>query len=107
MLPYGAIRPFLHLFTPERAHGLAISALKMGLAGSSNEKDDPLLATTVWGLQFLTESKANQRRIKANQRGQAHLFTQYPRNTQRDSVKMDATAAWHARILPNNSSLAP
>ena len=43
----------------------------------------------------------------ANQRGQAHLFTQYPRNTQRDSVKMDATAAWHARILPNNSSLAP
>ena len=52
MLPYGAIRPFLHLFTPERAHGLAISALKMGLAGSSNEKDDPLLATTVWGLQF-------------------------------------------------------
>ena len=100
MLPYGAIRPFLHLFTPERAHGLAISALKMGLAGSSNEKDDPLLATTVWGLQFLTESKANQR-------GQAHLFTQYPRNTQRDSVKMDATAAWHARILPNNSSLAP
>ena len=42
-----------------------------------------------------------------NQRGQAHLFTQYPRNTQRDSVKMDATAAWHARILPNNSSLAP
>ena len=52
MLPYGAIRPVLHLFTPERAHGLAISALKMGLAGSSNEKDDPLLATTVWGLQF-------------------------------------------------------
>lgn len=52
MLPYGVIRPLLHLFTPERAHGLAIRALQLGLAGSSDEKDDPLLATRVWGLQF-------------------------------------------------------
>ena len=51
-VPYGAIRPFLHLVSPERAHGLAIRALQLGLAGTGNEKDDPLLATRVWGLEF-------------------------------------------------------
>ena len=47
---YGLVRPLLHLLPPETAHGVAIWALKNGLAGSSREADDPLLATRVWHL---------------------------------------------------------
>jgi dihydroorotate dehydrogenase len=52
MLPYAAVRPLLHLFSPEAAHGMAIAALKMGVAGAGREADDPLLATRVWQLSF-------------------------------------------------------
>ena len=49
---YGAVKPLLHLLSPESAHGVAIWALKNGLAGRVNEADDPLLATRVWNLSF-------------------------------------------------------
>ena len=49
---YGAVKPLLHLLSPEFAHGVAIWALKHGLAGRVNEADDPLLATRVWNLSF-------------------------------------------------------
>ena len=52
MPSYGAVRPLLHLLSPEAAHGVAIWALKHGLAGRAGEADDPLLATRVWGLSF-------------------------------------------------------
>lgn len=52
MLPYGAVKPLLHLFSPEAAHGLAIRALKAGLAGKASGPDDTVLATRVWGLDF-------------------------------------------------------
>jgi dihydroorotate dehydrogenase len=37
---------------PERAHGLALQALRLGLAGQSNAPDDPALAITVLGQRF-------------------------------------------------------
>ena len=52
MLPYSAVRPLLHLLSPEAAHGVAIWALKNGLAGRAHDANDALLATRVWGLSF-------------------------------------------------------
>jgi dihydroorotate dehydrogenase len=37
---------------PERAHGLTVRALKLGLGGAAREADDPILATSVWNLAF-------------------------------------------------------
>lgn len=42
----------LRLFEPETAHGLAIRALKLGMGPHDRTPDDPVLATTVWGLKF-------------------------------------------------------
>jgi len=50
MLSYKTVRPLLHLFSPEAAHGVAMWALKHGLAGRTHDADDPLLATRVWNL---------------------------------------------------------
>ncbi len=52
MPSYALAKPFLHLMAPETAHGVAIWALKHGLAGRSHDVDDPLLATRVWHLSF-------------------------------------------------------
>ncbi len=52
MTYYGAVRPLLHLLPPETAHGAALWALKIGLAGRANQTDDPILATRVWNLSF-------------------------------------------------------
>ncbi len=52
MLPYAVLRPWLHLFSPEVAHGIALAALKAGLAGTHRAAEDPLLATRVWNLSF-------------------------------------------------------
>jgi dihydroorotate dehydrogenase len=49
---FRATMPLLRMFTPETAHGLAIRALKLGLAGRAAGPSDPLLATCVWNLQF-------------------------------------------------------
>jgi dihydroorotate dehydrogenase len=45
-------RPLLAALDPERAHGLTVQALKLGLGGTAHEADDPILATSVWGLAF-------------------------------------------------------
>jgi dihydroorotate dehydrogenase len=45
-------RPVLAALDPERAHGLTVQALKLGLGGAAREADDPILATSVWGLAF-------------------------------------------------------
>ncbi len=52
MLSYGAVRPLLHLLSPEAAHGVAIWALKNGFAGRADEAEDSILATRVWNLSF-------------------------------------------------------
>ena len=46
-------RPALNFLDPERAHGLTIRALKLGLARTVPRRpDDPILATKVWNLSF-------------------------------------------------------
>ena len=45
-------RPALYVIDPERAHRLAIAALKHGLVPRVAEPDDPGLATRVWGIDF-------------------------------------------------------
>jgi dihydroorotate dehydrogenase len=45
-------RPVLAALDPERAHGLTVQALKLGLGGAAREADDPILATSVWNLAF-------------------------------------------------------
>jgi dihydroorotate dehydrogenase len=49
---YRLTLPVLRLFDPETAHGIAIWALKNGLAGRVTTESDPLLATRVWHLDF-------------------------------------------------------
>ncbi len=52
MPQYSAVKPLLHLLSPESAHGVAIWALKKSLAGCASDTDDAVLATRVWGLSF-------------------------------------------------------
>ncbi len=47
-----ALMPLLRGLDAESAHGLALRALALGLAGADRAADDPILATTVCGLQF-------------------------------------------------------
>lgn len=47
-----ALMPLLRGMDPERAHGLALKALGLGLAGRDSGADDPVLATRVLGLDF-------------------------------------------------------
>lgn len=49
---FSATMPLLRMFSPETAHGLAIRALKLGLAGRATDVPDPLLRTRVWHLEF-------------------------------------------------------
>jgi dihydroorotate dehydrogenase len=49
---YGLIGPVLGRMDAERAHGLAIGALKAGLGGRARAPDDPLLTSELWGLRF-------------------------------------------------------
>lgn len=44
--------PLLRTLDAERAHHLAILALRLGLAGADRTPDDPALATTALGLRF-------------------------------------------------------
>ncbi len=52
-LLYRLARPAIALLDPERAHRLAIKALKSGLVRARAEPDDPILATRVWEIDFL------------------------------------------------------
>ena len=47
-----ALIPLLRRIDPERAHGLAVRALRLGLAGSVPAGDDPALAVETLGLRF-------------------------------------------------------
>lgn len=47
-----ALAPLLRRLPPERAHHLAILALRLGLGGSDPTPDDPALATAALGLRF-------------------------------------------------------
>ena len=47
-----ALMPLLARTDPERAHRLAITALRLGLAGRDSQPDDPALAIHVLGLRF-------------------------------------------------------
>jgi len=49
---YHLVRPFLFRLDPETAHHLALSILKKGLGPKARETDDPILHTTVCGLDF-------------------------------------------------------
>ncbi len=50
---YSLAKPALNCLDPERAHGLTVRALKLGLARLlPREVDDPILATKVWDLSF-------------------------------------------------------
>src|SRR3546814_11049525 len=45
-------RPLLHALTPERAHALTIACLRAGLGPRFYQADDPILRSTVFGLDF-------------------------------------------------------
>jgi dihydroorotate dehydrogenase len=47
-----ALLPLLRRIDPERAHGIALRALGVGLGGRSRAPDDPMLAITVLGRHF-------------------------------------------------------
>lgn len=49
---YAAVRPLLFALAPETAHGLTIAALKAGLVPRPRLTYDPILRSTVWGLDF-------------------------------------------------------
>jgi dihydroorotate dehydrogenase len=46
------LMPLMRGMDPERAHDLALRALRLGLAGSDRSPDDPILATRVLGSSF-------------------------------------------------------
>lgn len=53
-LLFKLVRPALTFLDPERAHGVTIRGLKLGLARTMPRRtDDPILATKVWNLSFL------------------------------------------------------
>ena len=52
MMPYSFSLPLLRRLDPERAHGLALDALALGLGGGSRPQDDAGLAVTAMGLRF-------------------------------------------------------
>ena len=49
---YPLVGPILRRFDPERAHGLAIQALKRGWVPRPAIPDDPILRSSVWGIEF-------------------------------------------------------
>src|SRR6185312_11451776 len=51
-LGYRIARPFLNLLTPEAGHRLALRALKTGFLRAPPRRDDPVLKSRIWGLDF-------------------------------------------------------
>lgn len=49
---YALIRPLLFRIEPERAHGLTIRAMRLGLVPGRTPVCDPALEQTLWGLKF-------------------------------------------------------
>lgn len=52
MLPYRLLTTLLRVFDPERAHGLALGALRSGLVSGPGGAEDPILAVQVWQRRF-------------------------------------------------------
>jgi dihydroorotate dehydrogenase len=52
MCPNHVVMALLGRLDPERAHGIALTALRLGLAGREGAPDDPILATEAFGLRF-------------------------------------------------------
>lgn len=50
--PYPLIKPLLFMQDPEAAHERTIKLLSLGLGPRASEPDDPILKTTVCGLEF-------------------------------------------------------
>lgn len=53
-IPYQMVWPIVRRLSAERAHGLAIMALRCGFVAPSSASVDPNLRTTVFGLDFKT-----------------------------------------------------
>jgi len=51
---YDLAGPFIRMLDPERAHGLAVKGLQMGIVPRPSVYNDPALETTLWGLKFRT-----------------------------------------------------
>ncbi|MDG1859922.1 MAG: dihydroorotate dehydrogenase (quinone), partial [Emcibacteraceae bacterium] len=49
---YSMAKPFLFMFSPERAHGIAITALKSGLLPKVPKCTSDRLSQSLWGLNF-------------------------------------------------------
>ncbi len=49
---YALAGPLLRLLDPERAHGLALTALKAGLVPRPAAQEMPILSQSLWGLKF-------------------------------------------------------
>ena len=49
---YPIAGPLLRRLDPETAHGVTIAALKSGMAPRSRMRDDPILRSSLWGLDF-------------------------------------------------------
>lgn len=49
---YRCVRLLLSPLDPENAHAVTLHTLKLGLAGRAASRDDELLRSTVWGLDF-------------------------------------------------------
>ncbi|MBT5648337.1 MAG: quinone-dependent dihydroorotate dehydrogenase [Rhodospirillaceae bacterium] len=49
---HSLLLPLLRLLPPEAAHTLSIRGLKWGMGPKDRTPDDPVLATSVWGLDF-------------------------------------------------------
>jgi dihydroorotate dehydrogenase len=49
---YPIAGPLLRRLDPETAHGVTVAALKSGLAPRSRMPEDPILRSSVWGLDF-------------------------------------------------------
>jgi dihydroorotate dehydrogenase len=52
MFAYRYFRSVLSRLDPERAHGAAITALRLGLARRAEPVSDPILRCRIWGLDF-------------------------------------------------------
>lgn len=46
------VRPLLHALPPEAAHRLTLLALRAGFAPGQSAADDPILRSSLWGLDF-------------------------------------------------------
>lgn len=50
--PYRLIWPFIRLIDPERAHGLAVRALELGVMPAPHIPQDDVLQVRLWGMDF-------------------------------------------------------